>query len=352
MIAARDSDLNLIAVVLFGREGSLLHLRLYEASVIFFNQYYSVMQHSPLASAPTRISSHEPLHLDSAFPSLFISTGVIGIILIIILLASQRSRQIVIFLLKLGPIPSHIAFIMDGNRRFAKQKGSGSVIIGHKQGFQALRDTLEWCLDLGVQCVTVYAFSIENFNRDKQEVDDLMDLAVEKFNEFSRHSGWIQERGVRVCVIGELDMLPDRVKKAALEVNSSTRHHCNAILNIAFAYTSTAEIYQAKSVINNGIAKGDIAEQEVSPELVDQLMYTAGCPDLDMLIRTSGQVRLSDFMLWQASKDCKVYFLECLWPEFGFWTAVPVLLEWQATWKPRRRKNNTQVAKSLMKLKK
>ncbi|XP_010134488.1 PREDICTED: dehydrodolichyl diphosphate synthase isoform X3 [Buceros rhinoceros silvestris] len=191
-------------------------------------------------------------------------------------------------ILKAGPMPKHVAFIMDGNRRYA-QKCHVERQEGHSQGFEKLAETLRWCLNLGIREVTVYAFSIENFKRSKEEVDGLMDLARQKFSRL------LEEQ---------------------------------CFLNVCFAYTSRHEICNAVREMAWGVEQGLLEPSDVSESLLEKCLYTSNSPDPDLLIRTSGEVRLSDFLLWQTSHSCLV-FQSVLWPEYSFWNLCEAILRYQ-----------------------
>ncbi|XP_074018078.1 dehydrodolichyl diphosphate synthase complex subunit DHDDS isoform X3 [Numenius arquata] len=191
-------------------------------------------------------------------------------------------------IIKAGPMPKHVAFIMDGNRRYA-QKCHVERQQGHSQGFDKLAQTLRWCLNLGIREVTVYAFSIENFKRSKEEVDGLMDLARQKFSRL------LEEQ---------------------------------CFLNVCFAYTSRHEISNAVREMAWGVEQGLLEPSDVSESLLDKCLYTNNSPDPDLLIRTSGEVRLSDFLLWQTSHSCLV-FQSVLWPEYSFWNLCEAILRFQ-----------------------
>ncbi|KAM6296096.1 dehydrodolichyl diphosphate synthase complex subunit DHDDS isoform 3-T3 [Aegotheles albertisi] len=191
-------------------------------------------------------------------------------------------------IIKAGPMPKHVAFIMDGNRRYAR-KCHVERQQGHSQGFDKLAQTLRWCLNLGIQEVTVYAFSIENFKRSQEEVDGLMDLARQKFSRL------LEEQ---------------------------------CFLNVCFAYTSRHEISNAVREMAWGVEQGLLEPSDVSESLLDKCLYTNNSPDPDLLIRTSGEVRLSDFLLWQTSHSCLV-FQSVLWPEYSFWNLCEAVLRFQ-----------------------
>ena len=217
---------------------------------------------------------------------------------------------------------------MDGNRRFAKQLHL-SANHGHSFGFRQLEATLEWCLELKVKVVTCYAFSIENFKRSPGEVDALFDLAEEKFTEYLKKDAFIHRKGICVRVIGDLDLLRPSTKRAVQKLMWSSRHGKNAILNIACPYTSGHEMKQAANFIRKALESGQLLPVDVSQHLMDACMFTQQEAPLDILVRTSGEVRLSDFMLWQTSRDTYVHFVNVLWPDFSFWDMLPILLCFQ-----------------------
>ncbi|KAI9017641.1 Decaprenyl diphosphate synthase-like protein, partial [Gaertneriomyces semiglobifer] len=234
-------------------------------------------------------------------------------------------------ILKLGPIPRHVGFIMDGNRRYAKKVGMHTM-VGHMLGSKKLEETLEWCLKLGVQVVTVYAFSIENFKRPELEVSTLMDLARKKFEEFSKHSTFVAENSIRIRVLGDLSLLPPHVLDAARRAEYTTRNNSKATLNICFPYTSRHELASSMVLAVRGVREGYIEADDVGELLLDELMMTGDDPPLDVLVRTSGERRLSDFLLWQVTMPCQIHFLDVLWPEFTFWDMLPVLRSYQANY--------------------
>jgi len=226
-----------------------------------------------------------------------------------------------------GATPRHVALIMDGNRRFAK-KCSIEKIEGHVQGFNKLAETLEWCLDLGIKEVTVYAFSIENFKRPKEEVDGLMDLAVEKFKKLLEEKDKLMEQELCVRVIGNLSLLPKDLQKIIAEAVLLTKTNNRAILNVCFCYTSREEISTAIREIAHGVKEGKLRASDCSEELIEKCLYTNKSPHPDLLIRTSGEVRLSDFMLWQCAYS-SLAFVKVLWPEFNIWHLFAAVLMFQ-----------------------
>ncbi|KAL8619064.1 hypothetical protein ACOMHN_020762 [Nucella lapillus] len=236
-------------------------------------------------------------------------------------------------ILKTGPIPKHVAFIMDGNRRFAKKLSLESC-QGHMKGFDKLAETLEWCLDLGICEVTVYAFSIENFKRSKEEVDYLMELAQQKFARLMQDKDLIQKHGVCVRVLGSIALLPQDVQKHIAEVVNYSKNNDRAILNVCFAYTAQDDICNAMKELALGVKAGDIKESDISESLLEGCMYTSHSRPVDLLIRTSGEVRLSDFLLWESTYSC-LAFVKVLWPEFSIWHLYATILHYQ--------RNHTQI---------
>lgn len=243
--------------------------------------------------------------------------------------------------LRTGEIPRHVAFIMDGNRRYAsKQKVAKKQ--GHVEGFDRLSETLSWCIDLGVSEVTVYAFSIENFKRTKEEVDDIMELARQKFKHLLEEKEKIMERGVCIRIIGNLSLIPDDLRKLIAKVMCITRNNNKAFLNIAFAYTSRDEITNTIKSITQAVKRSDILPEDINEDLISNSLYTYTNPDL--LIRTSGEVRLSDFLMWQISNTC-IYFTKALWPEFTVWDFIHAIFYYQKCYPDLKRSMKLQTSK-------
>uniref|UniRef100_A0A0D6R8S6 Alkyl transferase n=1 Tax=Araucaria cunninghamii TaxID=56994 RepID=A0A0D6R8S6_ARACU len=232
--------------------------------------------------------------------------------------AIQNScRQIMVCILRAGPIPRHIAIIMDGNRRFAQRRRMEKK-TGHEFGAESLMQTLRNCYEMGVDCVTVYAFSIENFKRSREEVDALMDLMQHKLEALLEKESLVNQAGIRVRLLGNLELLPERVRHAAEKVMVRTMPNSKAILNVCVAYTSTEEIVHAVQEACQGVLGfGSVNRREITMEAIESHLYTAGCPDPDLLIRTSGESRLSNFLLWQ-SGFCYLHACRVLWPDFSF----------------------------------
>ncbi|KAI9057870.1 Di-trans-poly-cis-decaprenylcistransferase [Trametes sanguinea] len=244
--------------------------------------------------------------------------------------ATAKAQEALIAILAAGPIPQHVAFILDGNRRYARRKGM-QVKDGHTDGFYNLRKMLEICIKLKVRCVSAYAFSIENFKRSPEEVNALMDLAEEKLLELCQKGDILDQYGIRLVVVGHKDMLPERVLAAAEKAEEMTRHNDRAIFNLCMPYTSRDEITTAvhsaiKSRLEDETDDTDITEDEIEAHLMTSI---AGSPPLDVLVRSSGVKRLSDYMLWQCAEDTQLQFSSTYWPEFGLLDFVPIILDYQ-----------------------
>ncbi|XP_077576900.1 dehydrodolichyl diphosphate synthase complex subunit DHDDS [Stigmatopora nigra] len=234
-------------------------------------------------------------------------------------------------ILKAGPMPKHVAFIMDGNRRFARRKNMARQ-EGHMQGFNKLAETLRWCKHLNIPEVTVYAFSIENFKRTQGEVDGLMELAKQKFEKLLEERENLEKHGVCIRVLGDLNLLPLDLQKIIAKAVLATRSHNKCFLNVCFAYTSRYEMTNAVREMAWGVEQGLIEASDVSEALLNECLYSNNSPNPDLLIRTSGEVRLSDFLLWQTSHTCLV-FQSVLWPDYSFWNLCEAILQYQVNHK-------------------
>lgn len=225
-----------------------------------------------------------------------------------------------------GHIPNHVAFVMDGNRRFARSQQIDKI-EGHSRGFEKLADCLRWCLDAGVREVTTFAFSIENFKRSNEEVEGLFNLAREKFARLLEETTRLNEHGIRIRVIGNIELLPLDLQKLVASAMLSTERNDKLFLNVAFAYTSRDEITQAvETVLRHG--SQDLAAEDISERLLEECLYTRHSPPPDLVFRTSGETRLSDFMMWQLSTSV-LYFSNVLWPQITFWHFLASLLAYQ-----------------------
>lgn len=196
-------------------------------------------------------------------------------------------------------MPRHIALIMDGNRRYARSEQMPKI-AGHSKGFDKLTHCLRWCLDLGIQEVTAFAFSIENFKRSQDEVDDLLqNLAIDKFEKLINDLAKLQEHGVRLRVIGNIAMLPLELQKLIAKATLATENNDKLFLNVAMAYTARDEMTEAMEMILDYGGQHQLQSDDIDAELLDRCLYSQPLTTPDLLIRTSGENRLSDFLMWQ-----------------------------------------------------
>lgn len=209
-------------------------------------------------------------------------------------------------------MPRHVAIIMDGNRRFSKIQGNIDPIEGHKRGVSTLERVLDWCVDLGIEIVTVYAFSIENFKRPPNEVKGLMNLFKENFLSIAQNDK-IHKNEVRMKAVGQLELLPDDVRDAIKLAEESTSKYNKNQVNIAIGYDGRLEIVDAIKKIANDVKGGKLNPEDIDEKVVNENLYTAGLADPNLIIRTSGEERLSGFLLWQSSYS-ELYFCDSLWP--------------------------------------
>jgi len=216
---------------------------------------------------------------------------------------------------KSGSKPEHIAIILDGNRRWASEQ-SLSLWIGHHSGARKVEDLLDWCLDLKVKSITLYAFSTENFQRPSEEVEQVMRIAEEKLRKILTDER-IHKHRVHVKVIGRLGLLPKSLQQLIWETEEATKHYDQHFLNVALAYGGRAEIVDATKKIAQEIERGELKPDAIDEQLFENHLYTAYLPkqDPDLIIRTSGEERLSGFLLWQSAYS-ELCFLDVYWPDF------------------------------------
>ena len=210
------------------------------------------------------------------------------------------------------PMPRHIAIIMDGNGRWAEQRGLPRS-VGHRMGVEAVRRTVRAAIELGVQYLTIYSFSSENWSRPASEIDDLMGL-MRRF--IRRDLAELHQNGVRIGVIGERDRVDPELLSLIDEAIALTSENTALNLMIAFNYGSRAEIARAARRLAERALEGAIKPQDITPEALSAALDTNGVPDPDLLIRTSGELRLSNFLLWQSAYT-EFVFLDAYWPDFG-----------------------------------
>ncbi|MFX1598781.1 MAG: polyprenyl diphosphate synthase [Promethearchaeota archaeon] len=225
---------------------------------------------------------------------------------------------------KNGRKPGHVGVILDGNRRFARKKGL-NVWVGHYLGAEKVREFLSWCWEVGIKVVTLYAFSIENFRRRRREVEEIMKLAKSKFEEVLEDRN-IHKYRVKVQAIGRRNMLPEELQEIVLKIEEKTKDYDDHLLNVAIGYGGRAEIVDAFRSIAMEVSQGVIRPEEVNESLIEKYLYTAGLPDPDLIIRTSGEERLSGFLLWQSAYS-ELYFCDVYWPalrKIDFWRAIRI----------------------------
>lgn len=211
-----------------------------------------------------------------------------------------------------GPIPAHVAIIMDGNGRWARARALPRH-RGHAAGAEAVRDVVEGAVEAGVRVLTLYAFSQENWNRPRREIAALMGL-LRRYLLKEREA--LRERGVEVRVLGDLTRLPAGARAAVAAMDEATRGGKLLRLNLMVSYSGRAELVAAARRLAERVEAGELAASEVCESLLSDALYTAGLPDPDLLIRTSGEHRISNFMLWQLAYT-ELYLTPVLWPDFS-----------------------------------
>jgi len=214
---------------------------------------------------------------------------------------------------KKNPMPKHVAIIMDGNRRFASGLGL-SPDAGHLFGRDKIEEVLEWCFELEIPNLTVYAFSTENFQRSQDEVKTLMDLCKNELDKAAKDSR-IHKNKVKIRVLGRLDTLPKDIAESAKRIMEETKDYDKYSFNIALAYGGREEIIQAIKKIAKDVKENKIQIDDIKESIVSKYLYTNGIPDPDLILRTSGEERISNFLLWQLAYS-EFYFSDVYWPAF------------------------------------
>ena len=208
-------------------------------------------------------------------------------------------------------LPKHVAIIMDGNGRWAKSRGEERT-FGHKNAISAVRNAISACDKVGVEYLTLYTFSTENWNRPNDEVDTLMSLLSETL---LKEAAELFSKGVRLHVIGEVEKLPTLVREQLLNVVELTKENSKGNLVLALSYGSKREILNAVKEIAQEVKEGKISAEDINEKLFENHLYTKDLPPVDLLIRTSGEVRISNFLLWQIAY-AELQFLDIFWPDF------------------------------------
>jgi len=210
-------------------------------------------------------------------------------------------------------LPTHIAIIMDGNGRWAKQQGFRTRIRGHEVEVEARRRTARYCAELGAKYLTVYAFSEENWARPKAEVNALMRILV---SSLSKEMPTLMKNGIKLQAIGKLDLLPKSAQRELQEVKDATAGNSTLVLTLALSYGSRQEILQATKTLAREVQLGQRSLDSIDETAFSQALYTHSMPDPDLVIRTSGEQRISNYLLWQISY-AELIFMPVLWPDFS-----------------------------------
>ena len=217
---------------------------------------------------------------------------------------------------QLGTAPAHVAIIQDGNRRYARERGADAP-DGHREGAETTEQVLEWCEELGIEELTLYAFSTENFDRPDDELAPLFDLIESKLYEFA-DADRVHDNGVRIGAIGDVERLPQRVRDAVDYAESRTAAYDSLRLNIALAYGGRAELLGAAREVAEDVAAGDLAPNDVDADAVERRLAEHTTRDVDLIIRTGGDERTSNFLPWHANgNEAAAYFCAPYWPEFS-----------------------------------
>jgi undecaprenyl diphosphate synthase len=228
-------------------------------------------------------------------------------------------------ILTAGNLPRHVAVIMDGNGRWAQKRGLPRI-EGHRAGIKSVRDVVEATGELGVEVLTLYAFSTENWNRPRFEVSVLMKLLLQTINSEIKE---LDEKNVKVTAIGRLHDLPDGTRKALVKAMDRTIENSGLVLNLALSYSGRSEIIDAIKKLGRELQKGTFDIDAINETHFQSFLYTARFPDPDLLIRTSGELRLSNFLLWQMAYT-EIYVTDVLWPDFRRQHLYQALKDYQA----------------------
>jgi undecaprenyl diphosphate synthase len=221
-------------------------------------------------------------------------------------------------------LPNHLAIIMDGNGRWAKQQGFLRS-LGHENGVKSVRSTISACTELGIKYLTLYAFSTENWNRPKLEVEMLMKLLVKSLK---KELPTFTKNNIKLNAIGDLSQLPEKAFKQLQEVMEVTKDNTRMTLTLALSYGSRAELVNAVKEISFKVKNNLISEADIDESVINNHLYTNDLPDVDLLVRTSGEQRISNFLLWQIAYS-ELYFTEVLWPDFTEEELYKTLLAYQ-----------------------
>ena len=226
--------------------------------------------------------------------------------------------------INLQKVPKHVAVIMDGNGRWAKGKGMARV-FGHKNALTSVRESVAAASEIGVQAITLYAFSTENWNRPKLEVNALMNLLV---TSLKKELPGFQENNVKINAIGDLESLPSKAQKVLSEVIEATKTNSKITLTFALSYGAREEIVNTIKNISKKVVNNQLEIKEIDGKVINNHLYTFNLPDVDLMIRTSGEQRISNFLLWQMAY-AELYFTDVLWPDFRKSDFFDAIIEYQ-----------------------
>jgi undecaprenyl diphosphate synthase len=226
--------------------------------------------------------------------------------------------------LNLSNLPNHIAIIMDGNGRWAKKKGLLRN-LGHQGGAKTVREIVEVCAEINVKYLTLYAFSTENWNRPKLEVDLLMKLLI---SSLKKELKTLQKNNIKLVTIGNIDSLPTKVSAELKDVVEKTKNNSRLTLTLALSYSSREELIKTIKEISLKVKNNLISPENIDESVINNHLYTRNLPDVDLLIRTSGEQRISNFLLWQIAY-AELYFTETLWPDFNKENLFKAILNYQ-----------------------
>ena len=250
---------------------------------------------------------------------------------------------------EIDDVPDHVAVIQDGNRRYARERGDDAP-DGHRAGADTTERVLDWCADLGVSELTLYAFSTENFERPDEELEPLFDLLEGKLREFA-DADRVHEQGVRVRAIGDVPRLPPRVRDAVEYAERRTAENDRFTLNVALAYGGRTELLDAARAIARDVDAGEMAPEDVDVETVESRLYDRPIRDVDLIVRTGGDERTSNFLPWHANgNEAAVYFCAPYWPEFSeadFLRAIRTYESREESWQRARAERAAALVRAL-----
>ena len=224
-----------------------------------------------------------------------------------------------------GNLPRHVAIIMDGNGRWARERRLPRA-LGHRSGMKAVRAVVEASIEVGLEVLSLFAFSQENWQRPSSEVSALMSLLEEYI---AKEADELEERGVRVRVLGDIERLSGPAAAAVHRVMDQTAHNDRLTLNLFISYGGRAELARAARLIAQDVAAGRLSPEDVDEDAIHARLFTADCPDPDLLIRTSGELRISNFLLWQVAY-AELFMSPVLWPDFGKVELYEAILDFQS----------------------